>query len=768
MNTWYLLKKYSSDLNGIDIELFDKNIELESLVIACNDKIILHSNWGILSGRLKMHVLLKNCGINFSETVKMCQKQLHEDYYNYVIENAQMLNDIVNENRNFTFDIMAVDTLIESYLMRRKVKNGTKTDIVVCESPEQMFMRVATFLWYPDINKIKRTYNSIDFRKYIHASPTLFNAGLKKPQLASCFLLHIADSMDSISKTWNDSALISKECGGIGINLSSIRHSEIGETGKSQGITPLIKVFEKIFRYIDQGGKRKGSCAMYLADWHVDFMTFVEMKKKHIHENLRAKDLFYAAWISDLFMKRVRNNEMWSFFCPNKVKMLNETWGDEFEKLYCQYENEGIYEKQLPAKVIMFELIKAQIETGVPYLLYKDTINRKSMQSNIGIIRSSNLCSEIVLHTSEKEIASCNLASVCLNYFVKNKQFNFDELGNAVYELVENMNQVIDRTYYPEKIPEIRYANLKNRPIGIGVQGFADTLALMDMVWESSEAMELNKKIFETIYYYALRSSTDQAMELQKKYNDEYDATNTNEELNEKQKNGWYPAFPDSPYSKGILHFDLWETKIPLHYDYTQLRKDIMQFGLRNSTLIALMPTASTAHINGNNECIEPFNNMIGNRTILSGQFTIINKYLVQDLEKLELWNSAIRNVIYKNNGSINGLVFYDDEMNEIDYPPILKGNNLKISRWRWLQQKYKTVYELPQKVILDMSIGRSPFIDQTTSTNCHIPKPTLKQMYSYHFYAWKNHLKTGMYYLRTNPSYQARNIAIKECLGCS
>lgn len=805
-----ILEKYSSDLPGVDLNYNDyDNVSLGDLIIMCAEKNFRHPDWGMLAGRLSMLELQESCGSTFTNTTLMCQKQLHPQYVTFVDENTDVLDRMIIEERNFNNDIMAMDTLKQSYLMRKKIKNenteGKNYSIKPCETPEQMYLRVATYLWYPDIEKIRKVYNSLSERKYIHASPTLFNAGMKRPQLASCFLIHVGDSMDSISKTWNDSALISKECGGIGIDLSSIRHSEIGETGKSRGITPLIKVFERIFYYIDQGGKRKGSCAMYLADWHVDFMTFIEMKKKHIHENLRAKDLFYSAWISDLFMKRVRENKMWSFFCPNKVKRLNETWGDEFEALYLRYEEEGRYEKQLPAKTVMFELIKAQIETGVPYVLYKDAINRKSMQSNIGIIRSSNLCAEIVLHTSEQEIASCNLANVCLNAFVVDKNtYDFEGLGKAVYELVENMNQVIDRTYYPSKIPQIEYANLKNRPVGIGVQGLANVFALMDIEWESQEAKELNEKIFETMYYYAVRSSVDIAKRLQiqynKEYTDELDAlvnaiavthdvnirkqleTRVESMITNGPKKGWYPSFLGSPYSKGLLQFDLWNREellnveelstntIPTHhshfsYDYDALRKDMIQYGIRNSTLIALMPTASSAHINGNNECIEPFNNVIGNRTLLSGQFTVVNKHLVQDLEKLGVWNRDMCNRIIDNDGSINGLLF-----NDKSYPPQLEGQPLKIGRWQHLLRKYKTVYELPQKVILDLSIGRSKYVCQTTSTNCHIARPTVREMYGYHFYAWKNHLKTGMYYLRTNAAAKARNVSTdkEECLACS
>jgi len=810
LHEWF--KTFSEDLNGINSSLLRENdfkADLEYFVSICADKIMNHPDWSLLAGRFSMLHLRETSGKSFSETTQLCQKQLHQDYFNFVMENASILDAMIHDERNFQFDLIAIDTLKKSYLMKRKEKSvidgHEKTHIFVTEEPEQLYLRVATFLWYPNLEKIERCYNSLSEHKYIHASPTLFNSGLRRPQLASCFLLHIGDNLASISKTWNDCAIISKNSGGIGINLSSIRHSEIGETGKSRGIIPLIKVFERICDYIDQGGKRKGSCACYLADWHVDFMNFLELKKKTGDEKLRAKDLFYAAWLCDLFMERVKNDEMWSFFCPNKAKGLADTWGIEFENLYLKYESEGKYEKRLPARTVFYELMKAQIETGVPYVLFKDAANRKSMQSNIGVIRSSNLCSEILLHTSEDEIASCNLSSICLNHFVVDKStYDFEGLGQAAYEVTENMNQVIDRNFYPEEVPQIKYANMKNRPLGIGVQGLADVFAMRDLTWQSEEALELNRQIFETIYYNCVKSSVDQAKRLYEENLERHDrevekltemieltsSKNIRKILNERlaelkeqgPEPGYYPAFPNSPYSRGKFQFDLWldekiskgtKDSISLEqlkelkkntfitegrYDWETLRKDMMKYGLRNSTLLAIMPTASSAHINGNNECIEPFNSNIGLRTLLSGQFTVVNKHLVRDFEKLGICS---KNMALK-------LVDSDGSVQDLEVPESIKENPLKVARFNYIKKKYIGVYEMPQQILLDMSVGRSPFICQTSSSNCFIGRPTISKLYSYHMYAWKNGLKTGMYYLRSQPPSKARNIVLDEgCLAC-
>lgn len=803
---------HSKTLAGIDLGLLkdaDYDADVDYFISICADNVTVHPDWGLLAGKISMLSLKMQSGNTFSETTQMCIKQLHPDYAHFVLNNANKLNSMIVDENNFNFDLMGLDSLRKSYLLKRKEKrvvNGKEQiSLIITEEPEQLYLRVAVWLWFPNMEKIRRTYNSLAYRRYIHASPTLFNSGLKRPQLGSCFTKSVFDSMSSISKSWEDSAIISQNSGGIGLDLNSIRHSEIGETGKSRGIVPLILTYERIFNYVDQGGKRKGSCAIYLSPWHIDFMDFIEMKKKIGDEKLRAKDLFYAAWISDLFMERVENDKMWSFFCPNKAQGLSETYGLDFELLYHKYENEGKYEKQLPARVIMFEIIKAQTETGVPYILYKDAINRKSMQSNIGMIRLSNLCAEIVLHTSEKEISSCNLASICLNRFINGKVYDYTALGNAAYELTENMNQVIDRTYYPNEVPQIKYANLKNRPIGIGVQGLADTIAMLDLCWESDETKDLIKMIFETIYYNCIRSSVDQSIQLHRQYQLEYINELQNIEnlllvstdsdfrakLNDHKiklqhsgpKKGWYPSFPGSPYSRGKFQFDLWldervakstpgqvdieqinqlqkNTFITNRYDWEGLRKKMTQFGLRNSTLIALMPTATSAHINRNNECIEPFNNMMGMRTILSGQFTMVNHHMVKDFEKLGIWNKNISHEIIKLGGSIQLL----------DVPESIKQQPLKVARFKYLKRKYKTVYELPQKLMLDISAIRGPFVCQTTSQNCFFNRPTIQGVYSYHMHGWRLGLKTGMYYLRSNPVSNARNVVVQqeeECLVC-
>ena len=634
-------------------------------------------------------------------------------------KNRELIQSKYDFKRDYDYSYFGFKTLCESYLFQG-------------ERPQHMLMRVSIGIHKYNLYEAFKTYDYMSRRIFTHASPTMFNAGTTHPQCASCFLLTIDDdSIEGIYSTLSKCAKISAKAGGIGVNIHKVRArgSLIKSTnGVSDGIQKMLNVYNSTARYVNQSGKRKGAFALYLEPWHADIFEFLESKKKNGPEELRARDLFYALWIPDLFMERVKNDGMWSLMCPNKCPGLQDVYGGEFEKLYAYYESKEMYNEQVPAQKLWFEILQLQIEEGMPYMLYKDAANRKSNQNNLGTIKCSNLCTEIIQFSSPEDVAVCNLASVALPMFVKTNDpegivsFDFPSLEQAVTQLVRNLNQVIDISHYP--VEEAKVSNLKHRPIGIGVQGLADTFFKMRIPFDSKEAADLNFKIFESIYFAACQESN----ELAKVY-------------------GPYDSFKGSLASKGMLQFDLWNYKCPR---FDELKESIKTYGLRNSLLVAPMPTASTAQILGNTECFEPISSNMYARNTLAGSFTLINHYLVEDLQKIGLWDESMKNKIILANGSVQ----------KIEEIP-LEIRNL-----------YKTAWEIKQKVIIDMSVDRGVFIDQSQSLNIHMIDPTFAQLSSLHFYAWEKGLKTGMYYLRTKPAAEATKFTCsrddKGCISCS
>ena len=720
---------------------------------ACADKTIIHPDWGLLGGRIQIHGLRQQIKLSFAGAVKLYPEIYFKDYADFVLQNVEELEEMIVPERDMAFDTFGYSTLFKSYLLRKYEPTGQNQTPTYLETPQYMYLRIATYLWFPDLEKIKQCYDRLSRGEYSHASPTAYNAGTYRPQLSSCFLMSIDDSMEGLSKSWRDCAIISKNTGGLGCDYGNIRHSNIGYFGKSKGIISWLKIKQEILRSVDQGGRRKGSGTMYIPAWHIDIEEFLDLRKNTGPDEMRARDLFQALWVSDLFMKRVRDGGNWSLFCPKHAPHLSDRWGEEFEKLYTKYETDKKYSRQIKAQDLWKKIVLAQKETGMPFMLYKDSCNRKSNQQNLGTIKCSNLCVEIVEYTSPTEIASCNLAAVVLPKCVVSepnggqKIFDFDKLETLTKELVENLNQTIDRNYYPEGIPEIPYANLKNRPIGIGVQGLADTFALLDLAWESEIARHLNQQIFEVMYYSALKKS----VELSKKY-------------------GPYPSFQGSPASFGKFQFDLWdheENGGRRHIYFTNkewdtLRSDMVNYGLRNSLLIALMPTASTAQILRNNEAFEPFSQVIYMRSVLSGTFVIVNRHLVADLEAIGMWSNLTVQKILRGNGSLAGL-----EANP-------GADDATKSRITFLKEKYKTAYEISQKTLLQMAIDRGKYVDQSQSFNAWFkPDVTYQQITSFHFYGWENGMKTGMYYLRqpalANPiNYALDSVDIAKTKTCN
>jgi len=672
-----------------------------------------HPDYALLASRIAVSNLHKNTIKSFSKTMERLYNYIDpktglrasliaEDVYEIIKENAQLLDSTIIYDRDFGYDYFGFKTLERSYLLKINGK--------VAERPQHMLMRVAVGIHKNDIDAVIETYNLMSEKWFIHATPTLFNAGTPKPQMSSCFLLQIKeDSIEGIYDTLKQCARISQSAGGIGLSIHNVRATGSyikGTNGTSNGIIPMLKVFNETARYVDQGGgKRKGSIAVYLEPWHADIFEFLDIRKNHGKEELRARDLFTALWIPDLFMKRVENEEMWSLMCPNECPGLSDVYGEEFEALYTKYEAEKKYRRQVPARELWQAIIDAQIETGNPYMLYKDACNRKSNQKNLGTIKSSNLCTEIIEYTSPDEVAVCNLASIALPRFVdeKNRTFDHQKLYEVTKVVTRNLNKIIDLNYYP--VPEARRSNLRHRPIGIGVQGLADAFILLRYPFESEEARKLNRDIFETLYFAALTAS----MELAKEH-------------------GPYETYPGSPISQGIFQFDMWGVKPSDRWPWDELREQIRKYGVRNSLLIAPMPTASTSQILGNNECFEPYTSNIYTRRVLSGEFIVVNKHLLKDLVKLNLWNEEIKNKILLNNGSIQNI----DEIPQ----------NIK--------DLYKTVWEIKQRTIIDMAADRGAFIDQSQSLNLFVQDVNFAKMTSAHFYAWKKGLKTGMYYLRT------------------
>jgi ribonucleoside-diphosphate reductase alpha chain len=638
---------------------------------------------------------------------------LADDIWEIILKNAELLDSTIIYDRDYGFDYFGFKTLEKSYLL--------KVDGKVVERPQHMYMRVAIGIHHEDIESAIKTYHLMSERWFTHATPTLFNAGTPKPQMSSCFLLTMKDdSIDGIYDTLKQTAKISQSAGGIGLSIHNIRAtgSYIGGTnGTSNGIIPMLRVFNDTARYVDQGGgKRKGAFAIYLEPWHADVFEFLDLRKNHGKDELRARDLFYALWIPDLFMQRVESGGNWSLFCPHEAPGLHETWGADFEALYAQYEKEGRARRTVKAQDLWFAILDAQIETGNPYLLYKDAANRKSNQQNLGTIKSSNLCTEIIEYTSTDEVAVCNLASLALPRFVINGQFDHQRLYDITYEVTKNLNKIIDHNYYP--VEEARNSNTRHRPIGLGVQGLADAFILLRLPFESDAAKQLNKEIFETIYFAAMTASKDLA-----------------------KLEGAYATFQGSPASKGQFQFDLWGVEPTLRWDWYRLKDEVVKHGVRNSLLVAPMPTASTSQILGNNECFEPYTSNIYVRRVLSGEFVVVNKHLLKDLVDLNLWNDDMKNKIIFHNGSIQA----------IDEIPA----NIK--------DIYKTVWEIKQRNIIDMAADRGAYICQSQSLNLFVDTPSAGKLTSMHFHAWKKGLKTGMYYLRTQAASQAVQFTVER-----
>ncbi|XP_003971174.2 ribonucleoside-diphosphate reductase large subunit-like isoform X1 [Takifugu rubripes] len=674
-----------------------------------------YPDYAILAARIAVSNLHKETKKVFSDVM--------EDLYNYVnplnkqhspmisketldivLENKDRLNSAIIYDRDFSYNFFGFKTLERSYLL--------KTNGKVAERPQHMLMRVAVGIHQADIEAAIETYNLLSEKWFTHASPTLFNAGTRKPQLSSCFLLAMReDSIEGIYDTLTQCALVSKSAGGIGLAVSCIRATGsyiAGTNGRSNGLVPMLRVYNNTARYVDQGGnKRPGAFAVYLEPWHSDVFAFLELKKNTGKEEQRARDLFFALWIPDLFMKRVESNQDWSLMCPSECPGLIDCWGEEFEELYTRYEKEGRAKRVVKAQQLWYAIIESQTETGTPYMLYKDACNRKSNQQNLGTIKSSNLCTEIVEYTSKDEVAVCNLASIALNMYVTpQRTYDFNKLASVTKIIVRNLNKIIDINYYP--VPEARRSNMRHRPIGIGVQGLADAFILMRHPYESPEAQLLNIQIFETIYYAALEASCELAAEF-----------------------GPYETYAGSPVSKGVLQYDMWGKTPTDLWDWKALKEKIAKHGVRNSLLLAPMPTASTAQILGNNESIEAYTSNIYTRRVLSGEFQIVNPHLLKDLTERGLWSDAMKNQLIAHNGSIQDIQEIPDD----------------------LKQLYKTVWEISQKTVLKMAADRGAYIDQSQSLNIHIAEPTYGKLTSMHFYGWKLGLKTGMYYLRTKPA---------------
>lgn len=797
--------KYTMLVQKIIDRLFNeiKTREIDELTAQqCASLSTIEPDYGVLASRIMISNHHKNTNEDYSKVVEMLYnfRDIHDNHspivserFNYIVqENKKELNEMIDYNRDYLIDYFGFKTLERAYLMR--------IDGVIVERPQHMWMRVAIAIHGNNMEKVRKTYDLMSQKYFTHATPTLFNSGTSRQQMSSCYLISMEeDSINGIYRTLADCASISKWAGGIGLHIHNVRASGShirGTNGTSNGIVPMLRVFNNTARYCDQGGgKRKGSFAIYLEPWHADIEDFLEMKKNHGDEERRARDLFYALWIPDLFMKRVKSNDKWTLMCPDKCPGLSDVYGDEFEKLYAKYETDGKGSKTMNARDIWFKILDSQIETGTPYMLYKDACNIKSNQKNLGTIKSSNLCCEIVEYSDDKETAVCNLASIALSKFVietpspftkkvrlysKNdckwcdlfkvllkrkkvvyeevkvsvedfdnfkkehgvetlpqlydgdeliggytnslnvlrNKFDYDKLLEITKVVTENLNNVIDINFYPTE--KTKASNLRHRPIGIGVQGLADAFAMMDVPYHSEEAKQINKNIFETIYYGALKASNELA-----------------------QGHGCYESFTKNggcPASKGILQFDLWGVTPSDRYEWDVLKLEIQKHGLRNSLLVAPMPTASTSQILGNNECFEPFTSNIYLRRTLAGEFTMINKFLIKELIELGLWNEDLKNRIIQDSGSIQ-------KIKEIP---------------KQLKLKYKTVWEIPMKHVLEMCADRGAYICQSQSTNLWMKNPSYDKLTAMHFFAWSRGLKTGIYYLRTKAKAAPQQFTIE------
>ena len=681
---------------------------------------VTHPDYAQLAARIAVSNLHKNTKKSFSETMTDLYNYVNprtgqeapmisDEVYQVMMDNAERLDSTIIYNRDFNYDYFGFKTLERSYLLKISGK--------IAERPQHMLMRVSVGIHLNDIDSAIETYELMSKKFFTHATPTLFNAGTPKPQMSSCFLLTMQDdSIDGIYDTLKQTAKISQSAGGIGLSIHNVRATGSyirGTNGTSNGIVPMLRVFNDTARYVDQGGgKRKGSFAIYIEPWHADIFDFLDLKKNHGKEEMRARDLFFAMWMCDLFMKRVEEDSTWTLMCPNECPGLYDVYGEEFEAMYTSYEAAGKGRKTIKARELWEKILESQIETGTPYMLYKDSANRKSNQKNLGTIRSSNLCTEILEYTSEDEIAVCNLASISLPMFVEEGKFNHEFLFDVTKRITRNLNKVIDRNYYPVK--EAENSNLRHRPVGLGVQGLADAFILMRLPFTSDEAKQLNQEIFETIYFAAVTASMELAKE-----------------------EGPYSTFQGSPISQGEFQYNMWglnDSDLSGRWDWASLRKEVMANGVRNSLLLAPMPTASTSQILGNNEAFEPYTSNIYTRRVLSGEFIVVNKHLLYDLVNLGLWNDNLKQEIMRNNGSIQNIDVIPQDIKDL----------------------YKTVWELSMKDIIDMSRQRGYFIDQSQSLNLFMEGATMAKLTSMHFYAWKSGLKTGMYYLRTKSAVDA------------
>jgi ribonucleoside-diphosphate reductase alpha chain len=704
--------------------------ELDSLAAEISATMTTtHPDYAQLAARISVSNLHKNTRKSFSQTMNELYNYVNprtekksslisDEIFKVINQNAELLDSTIIYNRDFGYDYFGFKTLERSYLLKI---NGN-----VAERPQHMLMRVSVGIHPDDIEAAIETYHLMSKKYFTHATPTLFNSGTPKPQLSSCFLLSMQDdSIEGIYDTLKQTAKISQSAGGIGLSIHNVRATGsyiAGTNGTSNGIVPMLRVYNDTARYVDQGGgKRKGSFAIYVEPWHADIFDFLELKKNHGKEEMRARDLFYAMWIPDLFMKRVEENGKWTLMCPNECPGLYDCHSDKFDKLYVKYEKEGKGRKTINARELWEKILESQIETGTPYMLYKDAANRKSNQKNLGTIRSSNLCTEIIEYTSKDEIAVCNLASISLPMFVKEGKFDHQELFEVTKRVIKNLNKVIDRNYYPVK--EAENSNMRHRPVGLGVQGLADAFIKLRLPFTSEKAKELNQEIFETLYFASLTSS----MEISK-------------------IDGPYDSYKGSPISNGELQHNMWgieDKDLSGRWDWTSLRKDIKKYGVRNSLLMAPMPTASTSQILGNNECFEPYTSNIYTRRVLSGEFIVVNKHLLNDLVNLGLWDEEMKQELMRANGSIQHIETIPMEIRNL----------------------YKTVWELSMKDIIDMSRHRGYFIDQSQSLNLFMEGATMSKLTSMHFYAWKSGLKTGMYYLRTKSAVDAIKFTVKKKL---
>lgn len=686
----------------------------------CIGMITSDPDYEILATRITASNIQKVCPNNFHLAMRKLQKA--GVITDEVVDVAQQVRDHIKTDRDFDFGYFGLKTLEKSYLQR---VNGK-----LVETPQYMFMRVSIGIHGSDIESVLETYDNMSRGMFIHATPTLFNAGTPRPQMSSCFLIaNKADSIDGIYGTLTEAAQISKWAGGIGLHVHDIRANKShirGTNGQSDGIIPMLRVFNATARYVNQAGRRKGSIAVYLEPWHADIMDFLELRLNQGDEEARCRDLFSAMWIPDLFMRRVEEGGNWSLFCPDKAKGLSDCYGKEFEELYIKYEEEGLANATVPATDVWKAILKSQTETGTPYMLYKDSCNRKSNQKNLGTIKSSNLCTEIIEYTNADETSVCNLASIALPKYVNKelKTFDFEKLHQVTKTVTKNLNRVIDRNFYP--VETARRSNMRHRPIGLGVQGLADVFILCGLPFDCEDSRTLNAHIFETMYHAALEASSELA-----------------------EIDGSYESFEGSPASQGILQPDMWEgvTKFSGRYDWDAMRERVKTKGLRNSLLMAPMPTASTAQILGNNECFEPYTTNIYLRRTLAGEFVVVNKHLVDDLKRVGLWSKEMKDLMVKAGGSIQNITDIPDGIKSL----------------------YKTVWEISQKVIIDMAADRNRFIDQSQSMNLFMESPTMSKLSSMHMYAWKAGLKTGMYYLRSKAKARPIQFSLEpDCVACS